>query len=89
MLLCAQNMHKICHYVDFNMQNMQNICAKYADICKKCWKHAANMLLYAKICTKSALLRHQHEKHAEHMQKICRNMQKTMQKTCIKYAGYA
>ena len=26
----AVNMHKICHYIDFNIANMQNICTKYA-----------------------------------------------------------
>ena len=61
-------MHKICHYVDFNMQNMQNTCAKYADICSK---YAANIHMctqYALIRTKHAqnmpLHRHQHTKYA-------------------------
>ena len=49
----AQNMHSICHYIDFNMQIMQNICTKYGDVCKK---YANNMHKYAqsllKICKK-------------------------------------
>ena len=38
-------MHKICHYIDFNIANMQiiwkKICKKYAQYAKKiCNKHA-------------------------------------------------
>ena len=37
-------MHKICHYIDFNIANMQIICTKYA---YKCAKYAFNMHIYA------------------------------------------
>ena len=83
-------MHKICHYVDFNMQNMQNTCAKYADICiknTKCvQKYAQNMqqiCCYTQKYAQSALLRHQHAKHAEHAQK---NLQKYAKNVCRKHA---
>ena len=90
-------MHKICHYVDFNMQNMQNTCAKYADICiknTKCvQKYAQNM---QQICCYT-------QKYAQNLHNLHINMQnmlnirkkfaeickKYMQKTRIKYAGYA
>ena len=28
-------MHKICHYIHFNIANMQIVCIKYAYICSK------------------------------------------------------
>ena len=37
-------MQKICHYIDFNIANMQNICIKYAYICIK---YAFHMQKYA------------------------------------------
>ena len=44
-------MHKICHYIDFNIANMQNVCTKYAYICTKnafnMQKYAYNMYKYA------------------------------------------
>jgi len=47
----AFNMQKICHYIDFNIANMQNICIKYAYICIKyafdMQKYAFNMYKYA------------------------------------------
>ena len=47
----AVNMQKICHYIDFNIANMQNICIKYANICIKyafdMQKYAFNMYKYA------------------------------------------
>ena len=47
----AFNMHEICHYIDFNIANMQNICIKYAYICIKyafdMQKYAFNMYKYA------------------------------------------
>ena len=49
-------MHKICNYIDFNMQNLQNICTTYADIYKKMQIICTNML---KICIKSASNMHQ------------------------------
>ena len=54
----AEYMRKICRH----MHKKHKMCAEI------CSKYAANMLLHAKICTKSALLRHQHAKHAEHAQ---------------------
>ena len=52
MQVYTQNMHKIWHYIDINMQNMQNICTKYADICKnmKSYHKCASKL--QKMCTK-------------------------------------
>ena len=44
-------MHKICHYIDLNIANMQNICITYAHICIKyafsMHKYAYNMYKYA------------------------------------------
>ena len=40
----AFNMQKICHYIDFNIANMQIICKKYAQYATKiCNKYAINM----------------------------------------------
>ena len=37
-------MQKICHYIDFNIANMQFICKKYAQYATKiCKKYAKNM----------------------------------------------
>ena len=60
MQLYAQNMDKICHCIDFNMQNMHNLCTKYArhwqKICRKYaqiyLKDASNM---HQICIKCAI----------------------------------
>ena len=30
--ICKKNMQKICHYIDFNIANLQIICKKYAKI---------------------------------------------------------
>ena len=44
-------MQKICHYIDFNIANMQIICIKYANICIEyafdMQKYALNMFKYA------------------------------------------
>ena len=77
-------MHKICHYVDFNMQNMQNTCAKYADICiknTKCvQKYAQNMQQICCYTQKYAQNLHYLDINMRNMLNmrkiICRNMQK-------------
>ena len=46
-------MHKICHYIDLNIANMQIECTKYAYICAEiCITYAVNMHL---ICIKYAI----------------------------------
>ena len=44
-------MQRICHYIDFNIANMQKICIEYALICIKyafyMQKYAFNMYKYA------------------------------------------
>ena len=72
MQLHTQNMHKICSYIDFDMQNMLNICTKYADVKKICKSYAQIFML--KKCTNyhqvsMPLHRLQHRKYAENMQK--------------------
>ena len=47
----AKNMHKICHYIDFNIANMQIICKLYAKNMHMQQKYAKNM---QKICKKYA-----------------------------------
>ena len=87
-------MHEICHYIDFNIANMQNICIKYAYICIKyafnMHKYAFNMHKYAFNMDKHASNMHQIcIKYAENMQKICHYIDfiiANMQITCKKYA---
>ena len=44
-------MHKICHYLDFNIANMQIICIKYAkNMLNMQSKHAKNMQKICRIC---------------------------------------
>ena len=44
-------MHKICHYIDFNIANMQIICKKYAkNMLNMQQKYAINMQLICRIC---------------------------------------
>ena len=35
----SKNMQEICHYVDFNIANMQKICKTYEKICSICNKN--------------------------------------------------
>ena len=48
-------MHKICHYIDFNIANMQIISTKYAYICSKMHIMCINM---HNICSKYAVNMH-------------------------------
>ena len=44
-------MQKICHYIDFNIANMQKICKKYAkNMLNMQQKYAINMQLICRIC---------------------------------------
>ena len=78
----AVNMQKICHYIDFNIENMQNICIKYAYI------YASNMHAFDMhtICI------NMHQtciKYASNIQKICHYIDfniANMQIICKKYA---